>query len=603
MTAKTTKKMMRRNLISTLAPMLLLVLCLGGLLTIIIFRYIENDLKRSNTNLLESMKNRIEFILRDMEQYFFNFSSNPMLIVRTKEIISSWQYSYGTQQSVLFVNNAINTPVYTNPYLYSVYIYYYGYDSLLCSGAGRVNIADFFDQEWVKDLNRHGNSYTWFKRRSIMPNSFEKESVEVLTLSRPLYSPGVSRSDGILTLNLNADYIVEMFHELEVYEKQRLVVMDSNGKVVLSNMPTQEMYGEEQMALSISAGYNVPVFIDGKKYLLFKLGPSAYGMWYFSLVPTGSSYQLATELITFTFLALIVVTVIGFLIAAITTKRSRDRLIEIIGIFSEYEKTGNFPASENRYAEASNIYDYIIYNLLGIFVKEHRMKTQLRERKIRQDLYELKALQAQINPHFLYNILETLNWKAIELTGGYTGINEIIENLNHILKYCLSRAEERVSLRNEIEYTKCYMAIQNIRFNNRFRLIWKCKEEDLNLKVAKLLFQPFIENSIKHGGQLDARGVEIKIRILHKNNELRIFIIDNGTGMEQQRLLEVRNSLAKSWQDDNHIGLINTNQRLRLMYGEDFSVKIFSRENKGTVIFITIPIEQPVRTTLPESTA
>jgi two-component system sensor histidine kinase YesM len=591
MTAKTTQKMMRRNLISTLSPMLLSVLCLGSLLTIIILRYIENDLERSNTNLLDSMKNRIDFILRDMEQYFYNFSSNPMLIVRTKEIISSRQYSYGTQQSVLFVNNAINMPVYTNPYLYSVYIYYYGYDNLLCSEEGRVNIKGFFDHEWVSSLNRTGNGYDWFKYRLITPNEFKKESVEVLTLSRPLYSPGVSRSDGIITLNLNAGYIAEMLRNLEVYDNQRLMIMDSGGAVLLSNMPVSETSDRERAALLESGGKNAVALIGGKKHLVFKTGPSTYGMFYLSLVPVESSYELAKELITFTFLALAVVTVIGFFIAAVATKRSRDRLIEIIGIFSEYEKTGHFPASDNHYVETSDVYDYIIYNLLGIFVREHRMKTQLRERKIRQDLYELKALQAQINPHFLYNILETLNWKAIELTGGYTGINEMIENLNRILKYCLSRAEERVSLRNEIEYTNCYLDIQNIRFNNRFRLVWEYEEADLNLKVAKLLFQPFIENSMKHGGQPDARNVEIKIRILYKNSYLHLFITDNGAGMDQQRLMEVRSSLSKSWQDDSHIGLINTNQRLRLMYGEHFSIRIFSRKNKGVTIFAAIPAE------------
>jgi two-component system sensor histidine kinase YesM len=591
MTTKTTKKMMRRNLISTLAPMLLSVLCLGTLLTVIIFRYIENDLERSNANLLDSMKNRIDFILRDMEQYFYNFSSNPMLIVRTKEIISSHKYSYGTQQSVIFVNNAINMPVYTNPYLYSVYIYYYGYENLLCSGEGRVGIGGFFDREWVNNLNNPGNSDDWFKYRLITPNMFNKESVEVLTLNRPLYSPGVSRSDGIITLNLNANYITDMLRNLEVYKNQRLMIMNSGGTVLLSNMPMPEITGRDRTALLESGGKNAVVLIEGQRHLVFKTGPSAYGMFYLSLVPAESSYQLTKELVIFTFLALAVVTVIGFFIAAITTRRSRNRLIEIIGIFSEYEKTGHFPASDNRYVETSDVYDYIIYNLLGIFVREHRMKTQLQERKIRQDLYELKALQAQINPHFLYNILETLNWKAIELTGAYTGINEMIENLNRILKYCLSRAEERVSLRNEIEYTNCYLNIQNIRFNNRFHLIWEYENVDLNLKVAKLLFQPFIENSMKHGGQPETRNVEIKIRILYKNNYLRLCIADDGAGMDQQRLMEVRSSLAKSWQDDSHIGLINTNQRLRLMYDEDSSIKIFSRKNKGVTIFVAIPVE------------
>jgi two-component system sensor histidine kinase YesM len=290
-------------------------------------------------------------------------------------------------------------------------------------------------------------------------------------------------------------------------------------------------------------------------------------------------------------MVMIIVTVIGVTVAMLTTRRDRNQLVKIITIFSDFETSGTFPVMDGKAAGASNIYDYIIYNILGIFLRNHQMKLQLQERKYQRDLYELKALQAQINPHFLYNVLETISWKTMELAGGYSIVNEMIENLSRILKYCLSKAEEKTTLRDEIEYTKRYIAIQNIRYDHEVHVRWEYQEDDLDIRAAKLIFQPFIENAMKHGGLSHTRDVEIIIRIIHRKNHLCISIADNGAGMDANRLMEVRASLSHKWQDDAHIGLINTNQRLRLLYGETCSIKIFSRKNTGTTVFLLLPIE------------
>jgi two-component system sensor histidine kinase YesM len=225
--------------------MILSVFSLGLFMVMIIFQYTGNDLMRSNVNLLDAMTNKIELILRDMESYNYNFSSNPTLIVRTKEIVSSEAYSYGAQQSNLFINNIINTPVNTNPYLYSVYIYYYNYNNLLCSGSGLVNINDFYDREWIESLKTPGFDTIFFRRREIMPHSFDREPTRVLTLNKPLYSPGASRSDGIITLNLNADYVEDMIRSLEVYKDQLLLILDSRGHLILSNVQNIDLSDDE----------------------------------------------------------------------------------------------------------------------------------------------------------------------------------------------------------------------------------------------------------------------------------------------------------------------------------------------------------------------
>jgi two-component system sensor histidine kinase YesM len=572
--------------------MMLSVLGLGVLALIIIFRYMERELEISNANLLDSMKYKVELIMRDMDQYCYSFSSNPVIITRAKDIVSSPDYSYEAQQGGLFIKNAIDMPVYTNPYLHSAYVYYYPYDRFWCSGLGLVYLDNFYDQEWVNSLEEQKSRPMWFRRRDIMPNAFERRPAEALTLSRTLYSPGTAEKDIIITLNLDARYIDKMIEALLLYEGQILLAVDPRARVVLG-APNGAL-GHEDIA-SLMEGDALRIKAAGERYRVYRIAPSPYNLYFFSLVPFRAGLEPIRNLMVITFLVMFVVALAGSVIAVMTTRRGRMQLNHIITLLSEYEKTGSFPPPESRNAGGSNIYDYIIYNLLGIFLRDYQMKIQLNERKYQRDLYELKALQAQMNPHFLYNVLETISWKTMELAGGYSIVNEMIENLSRILKYCLSRAEEKVTLRDEMEYTTRYTAIQKIRYDREFSVLWEYAGADLDLRVVKLLFQPIIENSMKHGGLSHTRDVKIRIRIERKKDHLYISVRDNGVGMDQQRLMEVRSSLGEKWRDDNHIGLVNTNQRLRLLYGEEYSIRIFSKKDAGTILFFRIPLDAEKR--------
>jgi two-component system sensor histidine kinase YesM len=589
----TADKMLARNLISTLLPMLLSVLGLGVLTFIIIFRYMERELEISNANLLDSMKYKVELIMRDMDQYCYSFSSNPVIISRAKDILSSPDYSYEAQQGGLFIKNTIDMPVYTNPYLHSAYVYYYGYDRFWCSGLGVMNLDNFYDQEWADSLEEQKTGPMWFRRRSIMPNAFERRPVDVLTLSRTLYSPGAAEKDIIITLNLDARYIDEMVRALILYEGQILLAVDSLGAFVLGTANAEPLGPEE--ASRFMDGDAPRIRVSGERYRVYRIAPSPYNLRFFSLVPFRAGYQPIKDLVLITFWVMFVVAFAGSVIAVITTRRGRMQLNHIITLLSEYERTGSFPPPKSRSADISNIYDYIIYNLLGIFLRDYQMKIQLNERKYQRDLYELKALHAQMNPHFLYNVLETISWKTMEFSGGYSIVNEMIENLSRILKYCLSRAEEKVTLRDEMEYTTRYVAIQKIRYEREFSVLWEYDEGDRDLRVIKLLFQPIIENSMKHGGLSHTRDVKIRIRIERKKGHLCISVRDNGVGMDRQRLMEVRSSLAEKWRDDAHIGLVNTNQRLRLFYGEAYSFSVFSKKDRGTILFFRIPLDAEKR--------
>lgn len=587
------RKLLLKNLATVLIPMLLSVVVMGILSIAIIYSYLSEELQKNSMNTLSSVKFNIEQMMRDMDQFAYNFSSNPDMITQTKDVLSTATYNYGQKLSYQFILNFIDTPVDTNPYMHSVYVYYLGYDRLLCSDAGIIRLEQFFDQQWVKKLPENRDERTRIELREVARYGFENHPTNLVTVYRTMLSPGTSQPDGLLTMNLYEDYVSDLLLDQVSYEGQKILVLDAGGEAVFSSGGERPPDGWRD-SLDPDAENGASRMLDGVEYRQYATSSPQYGLTYISLVPVTAGVQLAGQQIFITVLVMLLVVLVGSTVAVVSTQRSRAQLLNIVNILSEYETTGKYPTMEKT---PSNVYDLIVYNILGVFVRGTQMKMQLVERKYQMDIYELKALQAQMNPHFLYNVLDTINWKAMEVAGGYSPLNEMIENLSRILKYCLSNAEEKIPLREEIAYMKCYAAIQNARYNNQLVLVWKYDEEDLELPVMKLTFQPLIENSIKHGGLSGSKSVAIKIRVQRRGDRLLFTIIDNGVGMSQARLVEVRRSLAHKWQDDTHIGLINTNQRMRLTYGDAYNMRIYSREGLGTAIHFSLPCsdEAPAR--------
>ena len=213
--------------------------------------------------------------------------------------------------------------------------------------------------------------------------------------------------------------------------------------------------------------------------------------------------------------------------------------------------------------------------------------------KLQQKEAELNSLQNQINPHFLYNTLESIRGAAL-----YHGIQEIAsmaKSLSLLFRYSISD-RVLVSVREELQHLENYISIQNFRFENKFQLQYNIPPEFMDYKILKLTLQPLIENSIKHGLEMKLGKGTIKIDILQLNSNIRIVISDDGLGMTPKKLEELNRSLAsiKSWdpgtgsQTGTGIGVMNVNARIKLYFGDQYGLK-FRESAVGTTVEITLP--------------
>ena len=218
--------------------------------------------------------------------------------------------------------------------------------------------------------------------------------------------------------------------------------------------------------------------------------------------------------------------------------------------------------------------------------------------EILQKQANLNAFQSQINPHFLYNMLDTIRGQALE--DGSIITSDMIEALSRMMRYAISNKDSMVKLGVEIKSIENYIKIQQFRFVGRFQF-FKCLDEidnDLiDLDIPKMTLQPIVENAIFHGIESLISGGEIRLTGFNTQSLLVIQIADNGIGMDEIQLDEVRRKLRSPDTDNGGsekkgtgIALANVNARLKLVFGSRYGLSVFSTQNVGTMVEITIPI-------------
>ena len=200
---------------------------------------------------------------------------------------------------------------------------------------------------------------------------------------------------------------------------------------------------------------------------------------------------------------------------------------------------------------------------------------------------ELNALQAQINPHFLYNTLDSIIW-MIE-NENYDGSIIMVTALARLFRISLSKGKNIISVRNEIEHVRNYLTIQNIRYKNKFTYEIQDDENTLDLCCIKLIIQPLVENAIYHSMEFMDGDGEIIIKLYINDDNLFIEVIDNGLGMTEDEAMNLLKKERKNKSKGSGIGIKNVNDRIKIYFGEKYGVSIYSEPDEGTMIRINMP--------------
>lgn len=309
--------------------------------------------------------------------------------------------------------------------------------------------------------------------------------------------------------------------------------------------------------------------------------------WYAIEVISMEKIKAQQNLITHSTVVMVVVTVIVLLVFSIfiSTNLTKpvNHLIKKVNLIAE----GNFNQKINLNNE--NEIGYLGKNIEKMSMDIHKlMMDQLRLEEEKRKL-EMKMLHSQINPHFLYNTLNSI--KLMATMQGAASIGEMTGRLGRLLKETVKDIEQKVTVAEEISILEDYIYIQRIKYKGRLEFTKEIKDEKiLNYLIIKFIFQPLVENSIFHGIEPKRGSGKIKLAIEEIDNKLLIDIWDDGIGMNDEQIKEL---LCCSCNKNNKgIGFENVNKRIKLIYGDEYGLNIDSVQGEYTKVSICIPIEE-----------
>lgn len=206
---------------------------------------------------------------------------------------------------------------------------------------------------------------------------------------------------------------------------------------------------------------------------------------------------------------------------------------------------------------------------------------------------EMKALQAQINPHFLYNTLDTIVWMAH--ANKTEKVVEIVQALSNFFRIALSKGQDWIPIHQEIEHVRCYLAIQKMRYHDILDYQFDIDESILNGTILKLTLQPLVENAIYHGIKSKRNGGTIKVSArLAEGNQVQLEIVDDGVGFMPYKLGKIQESLHNGSDEvsmtESGFGLENVHKRIQLYYGKEYGLSVQSKYQVGTRVTVKIPL-------------
>lgn len=227
-------------------------------------------------------------------------------------------------------------------------------------------------------------------------------------------------------------------------------------------------------------------------------------------------------------------------------------------------------------------------SLNAMIDKINELLDQVTTEQIRLRKAEFELLQAQINPHFLYNTLDTIVWLAE--AGDQKRVVSMVGNLSDFFRTSLNQGKDIISIREELAHVRSYLEIQQVRYQDILRYEITVPEDLYEYKIPKITIQPLVENALYHGIKNKREQGTITVSGKRNENGFVLYVRDNGIGMTQERLKEVRAGIQKlSYTGKEIYGLYNVNERIRLNFGETYGISIESTYGEGTCVSISLP--------------
>mgnify|MGYP000086111507 FL=1 len=542
-------------------------------------RNAEQRLISQEQKVLESTDTNLSLVVNNIAMQNDLFTKNPYMGFALKNILKKSDYiSYGDTIYLRSTKAMLRSVQEVYDYVSNINIYLNGYDRYYSSENGIQTING--DEYWLKECQEMEPE----TETLIMHHEYEEyrnTKRELTVYQRMLLM------DGFVIMSIDLQAYENILRQAVGDTEMTILFVNSQQDLVIAYQDTVNIDSEDLSRITQKEDTSNWITINHQRYLIQKIYDEQCNLELIALLPQVAIFKELSSIYPIYFIVFALNTMIVIALAYITTKRNFSHLDDMIQIFSNAEKEIYLPIETT--SPARDEYDILMKNIIYLFLQKVRLDKELETKKEEERIAEITALQAQINPHFLFNTLQSIQFEIRQKEGNDSKIAEITEELSDILKYALGDPKQQVWLSEEIQYLKRYVNIQKMRFGDKFILYYEIEENLKEHHVFRLLLQPIVENSILHGVRYREHGyIKIKIYQSKQIQKIIVAVIDSGIGMTKEELMAQRKTISRY--NPNHVGLANVNCRLKLYYGEEAQLHIYSKKDMGTVVKFYLPL-------------
>jgi len=542
-------------------------------------RNVENNTKLNVTNTFARENQELERKLQAVEDTFSALSQNDLLIESlrteyTKETV------YEQYKNVNYIEQILNNTYRSNQIIDNI-VLYSSNSSFMFAKRERITpyLSQIQDETWFRNLVA-GTSETYSN-----PNSslyFSPVTKPVYISAKRIYDYRDLHYLGVLIFVIDIGKLTDVIKELPFDSEMGIAIIDSQNNILFQNQNIERIGSPLAKQIIkddfIQNGYTT---INNKKYFTV-IGKIEKIDWtILSLTPQAYVRQGAWEVWSYTWKITVVLAFINCLLVVLLVYQINRPLNKML---TAIKKVGdgklNVRINDLNYVEFEVLQD----GFNQMVEKIHTLIDDIRIKEQEKQQVHMMMLEAQINPHFIYNTLDGIKWVALMQNDRQTA--KMIAGFVKLLKISIYTKEEFISVRDEITYLQNYLELIEKRYNTQIKFEYDLAAETLDLLTLKLVIQPIVENSIFHGILDKIQDGIIKITTGIIDQLLVIKVEDNGIGFKPEE------GITQSGEHFSGIGLENVKKRIKLWCGEEYGMEIESEVNKGTTVTVTQSIQK-----------
>lgn len=561
------KKILLSYILIIVIPLIMVAAITGNVTS----RYINEKAKETSYQTLNQANKNISKMLENMKNALLYVSMNKELQYFLSR--SGAETPFNVSREIIAIRNSILLPKIFNENYSSIEIFALHKDQYLT----RLEQNDVMsskvveNKEWYKKTLEINGKLFWY-----VNNDFGKQMISV---SRLVFDvKNFTKPIAVISVDMDMSKIASIISDINLGKSSKIYIIDDKGKLIYSEDNSYlykyglKMYGNNSGNSLITVNGNKMMVI----YNTLQNGWKLIGM--VSLDELNEKARVIRNLIYITALLSLATA------SLISLYFSHSISYPIIELASEMKKAENgdfnMHIGEKWSGEIGVLYSSFNYMIKKI----NELIYEVYLSKIKEKDAELKALQAQINPHFLYNTLDSINWIAIEHK--IPEISKIVNSLASILRYSINKGNDISTVEKEINHVESYIIIQKIRFKDKFEADFNIDKRILPYKTIKLILQPLVENAVIHGIESYEGKGEILINgYLSEEGNIIFEVINNGNLIDLDLVNDILNTPAD---DRENYGIKNVNERIKLYYGKQYGLN-YQIINGRTIASITIP--------------